>query len=57
MTRPVRTRRIHAWDLTVAQAARLQAKLAPEVIRRTTFPLRFGIASHIGVLLDRPAIG
>jgi deoxyribonuclease V len=36
----VRTRRIHAWDLTVTQAARLQVKLAPEVIRRTTFQLR-----------------
>jgi hypothetical protein len=33
MIRPVQTRRIHAWDLTVAQAARLQARLAPEVIR------------------------
>ena len=36
----VRTRRIHAWDLTVADAARLQSELAAKVIRRTTFPLR-----------------
>lgn len=40
MNRLVRTRRIHAWNLTLAQAARLQTKLAPEVIRRTTFKLR-----------------
>jgi deoxyribonuclease V len=36
----VRTRRIHAWDLTVADAVRLQSKLAAKVIRHTTFPLR-----------------
>jgi deoxyribonuclease V len=36
----VRTRHIHAWDLTVADAVRLQSELAAEVIRRTTFPLR-----------------
>jgi deoxyribonuclease V len=31
---------MHAWDLTVADAIRLQSKLAVEVVRRTTFPLR-----------------
>jgi deoxyribonuclease V len=40
MNRTVRTRRIHAWDLTVADAFRLQSVLAQDVIRRTTFPLR-----------------
>jgi deoxyribonuclease V len=37
----VRTSRIHAWELTAAEAARLQAELAPLVIRRTTIPLQF----------------
>lgn len=36
----MRTRRIHAWDLAVTDAVRLQSELAAEVIRRTTFPLR-----------------
>jgi deoxyribonuclease V len=40
MNRAVRTRRIHAWDLSFAEAVRLQSELAAEVIRRTTFPLR-----------------
>jgi deoxyribonuclease V len=44
----VRTRRIHAWDLNIAQAARLQAQLAPEVIRRTTFRLQ-GVRRVAGV--------
>lgn len=34
MTRPVRTRHIHARDLAIVQAVRLQARLAPELIRR-----------------------
>lgn len=40
MTRCVRTRRIHAWDLPPSEAARLQNELAAEVIRRTTFDMR-----------------
>jgi deoxyribonuclease V len=39
MNRTVRTRRNHAWNLPVADAVRLQSKLAANVIRRTTFPL------------------
>jgi deoxyribonuclease V len=31
---------MHAWNLPYAEARRLQAQLAPQVIRRTTFALR-----------------
>jgi len=51
---------LHPWDLTPKEAIALQKHLEGKVIfdgQGIAHPRRCGLASHIGLLLDMPAIG